>query len=207
MRPDQSRPPRRRPRPLPAPVLPAGPLSDLKTALYRWYLQAGAPTLDAIQTAVAEMPERLAEEQDCTVEQVDAHIGAAPGRDTIRRTITGPTVPPNMRDVAAVAVALAYLAGALPAGRHLHHIADFVRGVEALWQRACQAPAATAGAGTDRDEPDNRDATQSATREGGAGSTAAGTGPVTQTGGGVQIAITGAVGGDLWVDRQATGGG
>lgn len=99
-------------------VMP-GPLHELKSLLYRMYLEAGAPTLDAI----ASMVSRVADEQD---------LAGAAQRDTIRRCISSSDIPPHQADTIAIAVALARMA-ILDRENVVQRVAD-------LWRRATEQP-------------------------------------------------------------------
>ena len=105
-------------RPLSPPALAPGPLRDLKELLYEVYLAAGAPTL-------SELAESIADQDD---------LAAAPSRDTIRRVLSAPVVPPGQADTVTVAVALARQAVWDPA-RLAERVHD-------LWIAARTAPAA-----------------------------------------------------------------
>ncbi|WP_426402840.1 hypothetical protein ACN9M0_00445 [Streptomyces sp. R-07] len=83
----------RRPRTLPRPNLPPGPLKDLKTLLHDAYLTAGAPTLDTIAAAILD----------------DDQLRGAPSRDTIRRGLATDT-PIGQADTEAIAAVLADMA-------------------------------------------------------------------------------------------------
>ena len=113
-------------------------LKDLKDALYGWYLRAGAPTLAEIVAEVEGLADALAEELRVEVEDVDALIGASPKRDTIARILGSQDVPPSQGDV--VAVALARMAGQLPAHSGQRDIATIAERVRDLWVRARMAP-------------------------------------------------------------------
>ncbi|MFE1795178.1 hypothetical protein ACFW9L_03320 [Streptomyces sp. NPDC059517] len=82
---------RRRPRVLERAAVGHGPLRDLKDLLYELYLAAQAPTLDDIVAAVER----------------DDELSGAPSRDTVRRCLTAPEVPPLQADAVAVATVLA----------------------------------------------------------------------------------------------------
>ncbi|KOX33449.1 hypothetical protein ADK67_06185 [Saccharothrix sp. NRRL B-16348] len=69
-------------------------MRDLKDLLYEMYLAAGTPSLDKMAADVAE----------------DDELSGSPSRDTIRRCISSPTLPPGQADAVAVAVVLARLA-------------------------------------------------------------------------------------------------
>ncbi|MEV6632188.1 tetratricopeptide repeat protein [Actinoplanes sp. NPDC051470] len=112
---DENRAVRRRPRPIRRPQLPAGPLKDLKDALYELYAVAGKPTLDEMASEVA----RLAQELD---------LAGVPKRDTIGRIIGDEEVPPNQHDVDTLAAALASVAG--------REVAAVVRQIRSMWVRA-----------------------------------------------------------------------
>lgn len=71
------------------------PLRELKDLLYRAYLEAGAPSLDEIAADIAD------------ADAEDRAVTGAPSRDTIRRCISEPTLPPNQADAVSVAVVLA----------------------------------------------------------------------------------------------------
>ncbi|MHB9853654.1 P-loop NTPase fold protein [Streptomyces krungchingensis] len=102
-------------------------MRELKDLLYELYVAAGAPSLDAIASAVAD----------------DDHLAAAPGRDSIRRSISEPDLPARQVDVVSTAIVLARMAAwdaddvaarvrslwvkarmAVPAGRPLAEISD-----------------------------------------------------------------------------------
>lgn len=116
---DQHRPGRRRPRPIPPPQLPPGPLKDLKDALYGLYTAAGQPTLNEI----AADAQQLADELD---------LPGAPKRDTIARIIGDNEVPPNQHDAVTVAAVLASTAG--------HDAAVVAEQVRRMWTAAMSAP-------------------------------------------------------------------
>jgi tetratricopeptide (TPR) repeat protein len=84
----------RRPRLVPRPRVPPGPLGDLKDLVYELYLGAGAPSLDVIAAEIAD----------------DDRLPGAPGRDTIRRVIGSPDIPAGQHDATSVATVLARLA-------------------------------------------------------------------------------------------------
>ncbi|MFB6437872.1 hypothetical protein ACFCVY_13995 [Streptomyces sp. NPDC056411] len=84
----------RRPRTLERPKVGVGPLGELKDLLYHLYMGAGAPTLDDMALHI----EQLADELDWN---------AVPARDTIRRCIASPDLPPGQHDVVAIARSLA----------------------------------------------------------------------------------------------------
>jgi hypothetical protein len=85
--------PKRRPRPLTPAQLPPGPLADLKILLYSLYTMADQPTL----TDLTQMAE--------------GYLEAKPSRDTFRRYIASPTIPPNVDQLCAITTVLARLAG------------------------------------------------------------------------------------------------
>ncbi|MGV9249600.1 hypothetical protein [Streptomyces sp. NPDC003710] len=66
-------------------------LRSLKDLLYEAYLEAGAPSLDEIAADIA----------------ADDELPGAPSRDTIRRCISEPTLPPSQPDVVSIACVLA----------------------------------------------------------------------------------------------------
>ncbi|MFB6987950.1 hypothetical protein ACFC0C_16365 [Streptomyces sp. NPDC056178] len=84
----------RRPRAIKRPRVPAGPLRELKDLLYKLYLEADAPTMDAVAAAIAE----------------DDGLLGAPSKDSVHRCLVSAELPPNQADVAAVAVVLARMA-------------------------------------------------------------------------------------------------
>ncbi|MEV5899417.1 hypothetical protein [Streptomyces sp. NPDC052127] len=86
----------RRSRLIARPTLPPGPLRALKTMIYETYVDAGAPTLDALATAIAS----------------DDDLTASPSRDTIQRIIGEPAVPAKQADAVAVVTVLTRMAGA-----------------------------------------------------------------------------------------------
>ncbi|MBP2330094.1 TPR repeat protein [Kibdelosporangium banguiense] len=88
-----------RPRPLPRPELPPGPLRDLKDAVYELYLAASPLSLDVIHARI----HALADASDVRPE---ADPTSTPKRDVIRDVISGGTLPPNVRHVVAVVAAL-----------------------------------------------------------------------------------------------------
>jgi len=88
---DEKRGPVRRRRAIQRPLIPPGPLADLKSLLYELYLEAGTPTLDEIAAWVA----------------ADQEAPGSPGRDTVQRIIGGTGVPPSQADVTTVAAVLA----------------------------------------------------------------------------------------------------
>ena len=73
------------------PVVPRGPLADLKALLYELYVAAGTPTLDAMEAWVGR----------------DRILTGSPQRDTIARVIGDATVPASQADVVAVVTVLA----------------------------------------------------------------------------------------------------
>lgn len=88
--------PVRRPRRITRPQVPPGPLRDLKSLLYRLYVEAGAPSLDEIHA--------------CAEREGTEAVAGWPGRDSIRRIIGEAVVPPSQADTVAVAAVLARLA-------------------------------------------------------------------------------------------------
>jgi hypothetical protein len=105
-----------RPRVIDRPLLPPGPLHDLKALLYQLYLAAGSPTLDEIAARIA----------------ADDALPGAPARDTVRRCLGAPELPASQHDAVAVATVLAH-AARWDAG----HAAVRVR---TLWVDAQMAP-------------------------------------------------------------------
>ncbi|NBE54532.1 hypothetical protein [Streptomyces boluensis] len=90
----ESRGPGRRPRPLAPPRLPPGALREFKRALYRLYLAAGTPSLEAVAEAVG----------------ADDALPGAPAKDTVHR-ILGGTKLPGLHDAESVAIVLARAGG------------------------------------------------------------------------------------------------
>ncbi|MFB6564070.1 hypothetical protein ACFCYH_35170 [Streptomyces sp. NPDC056400] len=85
--------PAKRPRPLErASIGWPRALRELKDLLYEVYLAAGAPSLDLIAAEVADN---------------DMDLDGAPGRDTIRRCISGAGLPPGQADAVTIAAVLA----------------------------------------------------------------------------------------------------
>ena len=89
----------RRPKSVTWPVLPPGPLCDLKDLLRQLYERASPMTLDEIESAVGK----------------DDGLPGAPSRDTIHRCLSAPGVPANQHDVVSIATVLARRAGWDPA--------------------------------------------------------------------------------------------
>jgi hypothetical protein len=111
--------------------------------------------LDDMVEMVADLPANLAKDQGCREEDVDEYIGATPSRDTIHRIIGDPTVPPNVKDLVAVAVSLARRARRLPAGKKMQGVAVFTAEVEMLWRRACTADPGSSGVPTQLETTDD----------------------------------------------------
>ncbi|MEU9737431.1 hypothetical protein [Streptomyces sp. NPDC048002] len=86
-----------------------GPLKDL---LYEVYLAAGAPNLDEVAGGIA----------------ADSELPGSPGRDTVRRVISEPGMPPSLADVVSIATVLARLAAWPPE--------DLAGRVRDLWMAA-----------------------------------------------------------------------
>lgn len=86
----------RRKRAVGRPVVPSGPLADLKNLVYELYLAAGTPTLDLIAARTVK----------------DQTLAGAPGRDTVGRIIGGADLPPSQADLTAVVTVLALAARA-----------------------------------------------------------------------------------------------
>jgi predicted negative regulator of RcsB-dependent stress response len=80
------------------PVLPPGPLAELKNALYGMYLSADAPAVARIRDRIRELADGD-EASDPT---------AAPSNDAIHAVLSSPALPANTRHVIAVAAALLY---------------------------------------------------------------------------------------------------
>lgn len=104
--------PVRRPRPVGRPHLPPGPLRDLKHLLHDAYLAADAPSLDTLTALIAS----------------DDDAPGAPARDSVRRILGTPALPPSQADVVAVATVLAREARWDPA--------DLAARARDLWIRA-----------------------------------------------------------------------
>ncbi|PSM38081.1 transcriptional regulator [Streptomyces dioscori] len=77
------------------PCVAPGPPADLKDLLYRLYLDAGAPSVQAIAAAVAR----------------DDSLPGSPSKDSVHRIIGSSEIPAVRADVVSVAGALAQLAG------------------------------------------------------------------------------------------------
>jgi len=122
--------------------MPPGPVRDLKDVVYELYLRAGTPTLDEIEAEVEQLAETLTRETGGHINDVDAVIGFPPRRDTIAKIIGGEETPPSRDDTVTVAVALARLAGQLPARPGLSALDAVARQVRELWERARKAPPA-----------------------------------------------------------------
>ena len=107
------------------PVLPAGPLADLKNALYGLYLSADTPPVGRIRERIRQ----LADGDDAS------DPTATPSNDTIHGVLSSPTLPANIHHVIAVAAALLY-------PHHVPGVAVQVRGnpridrIRQLWERA-----------------------------------------------------------------------
>jgi TPR repeat protein len=80
-------------------VVPAGPLRELKDLVYEAYLAAGAPTLNEMAAAIADL------------DPDDDSVKAAPSRDTIQRIIKTPAMPARQGDVVALVTVLTRMAG------------------------------------------------------------------------------------------------
>lgn len=80
---------------VPRPVVPPGALRQLKKLIYEVYVAAGMPSLDRIRAWITARDD----------------LPGAPGRDTIRRVIGDPTVPPSQVNMVAVAAVLAWEGG------------------------------------------------------------------------------------------------
>jgi TPR repeat protein len=87
---------------IPRPMVPTGPLRDLKDLVYEAYLAAGAPTLDEMAAAISD------------VDAEDDMVKAAPSRDTIQRIIKTPGLPARQADVVALVTVLTRMAGGEP---------------------------------------------------------------------------------------------
>ena len=86
----------RRKRAVQQPVVPSGPLADLKDLVYKLYVTAGTPTLNEIATGI----------------RGDRTLAGAPGRDTVARIIGDAAMPPSQADLVAVVTVLARTARA-----------------------------------------------------------------------------------------------
>ncbi|MGW6489337.1 hypothetical protein [Streptomyces sp. NPDC055056] len=84
---------------IPRPVVPAGPLQELKDLLYESYLAAGPPTLDDMAAAMGD------------VDAEDEMVKSAPSRDTIQRIIRLPVLPARQADVVSLVTVLSRMAG------------------------------------------------------------------------------------------------
>ncbi|XVU21703.1 SEL1-like repeat protein [Actinoplanes sp. CA-054009] len=138
---------RRRPRPIDPPCLPAGPLKDLKDAVYDLYLGAETPTLDEMQAEVDALGDSLSAllrrgglDDDGVEKQLDQLEGALPRRDTIGRIIGSTALPPSQADLVVLVVALARMAGRLPAHTSRRDVPALVARTRQLWRRARAAP-------------------------------------------------------------------
>ncbi|GGY33099.1 hypothetical protein [Streptomyces djakartensis] len=107
-------------------------LRELKDLLYEVYLAAGAPSLDEI-----------AEDID-SADTEDREVPGAPSRDTVRRVISAPPLPPSQADVVTVAVVLAR--------RAAWDAQDLAGRVRGLWVAARMAQ----GVGRPLDEFDDK---------------------------------------------------
>ncbi|MEU9502727.1 hypothetical protein [Streptomyces sp. NPDC048196] len=92
---DENRAPGRRPRPLAPPRLPPGALREFKRFLYRLYLAAGTPSLEAIVDAIGQ----------------DDGLPGSPLKDTVNRILGGAKLP-GLHDAESVAAVLARSGGA-----------------------------------------------------------------------------------------------
>jgi hypothetical protein len=88
----KDRGPVRRPRAIGRPLVPPGPLADLKALIYELYLAAETPTLDEITDRV---------------DRFGGGLAGNPQRDTINRIIGDPGMPASQADVVAVVTVLA----------------------------------------------------------------------------------------------------
>ena len=89
---DKKRGPVPRPRPIPPPRVPPGPLASLKALIYELYLAAGPLTLDEIRDRG---------------DRSGSDLAGNPSRDTISRIIGSADLPPSQAAVIAVATVLA----------------------------------------------------------------------------------------------------
>ncbi|MGW4231153.1 hypothetical protein ACWEF9_17960 [Streptomyces sp. NPDC004980] len=94
------------------------PLRELKDLVYEVYLAAGTPSLDEMAEAIGE----------------DDTLVGAPSRDSVRRCISDPSLPPSQADLVSLAVVLARLARW---GEE-----DLAARVRGLWVRARMATGA-----------------------------------------------------------------
>jgi uncharacterized protein YidB (DUF937 family) len=86
------------PRKIERPVLPQGPLADLKNLVYELYLAAGGPTLNTIGSWIVTFNNLHPE---------DKGLPGQPGRDTIGRIIGDAGIPPSQADMVTVVTVLA----------------------------------------------------------------------------------------------------
>ncbi|MFE3526898.1 hypothetical protein ACFXOD_36025 [Streptomyces sp. NPDC059161] len=101
---------------IPRPLVPPGPLRDLKELLYQAYLDAGAPTLDFMADLLSG------------ADADDDLVKGAPSRDTVGRLIGSAELPARQADVVSLVAVLVRSCGgeAEPAGREAAQ----------LWSRA-----------------------------------------------------------------------
>ncbi|MFE5863896.1 tetratricopeptide repeat protein, partial [Streptomyces virginiae] len=94
------------------PVVPPGPLRDLKDLIYLAYTSAGAPTLDEMARLVA----------------ADDGLAASPSRDTVGRIVGDATVPAKLADVVALLTVLSRMA--------VGEVTSTVQDASRLWRQA-----------------------------------------------------------------------
>src|SRR5262245_19818600 len=107
------------------PLVPPGPLAELKDELYGLYLSAGAPSTAQIHRRIHELAEGD-EVSDPT---------ATPSLDTVHKVLSSPSFPANVRHVIAVTAALLFpspVAGMVPVVR----VNPRVEEIRRLWERA-----------------------------------------------------------------------
>ena len=115
---DKKRGPVPRPRPIPPPRVPPGPLASLKALIYELYLAAGPLTLDEIRDRG---------------DRSGSDLAGNPSRDTISRIIGSADLPPSQAAVIAVATVLA---------REARWDTEYAAGrARDLWVTAWMAPA------------------------------------------------------------------
>jgi hypothetical protein len=105
-------------RPIKQPVVPPGPLADLKALVYELYAEAGSPRLDQIPQW-ADLAKQAARDDLAAERAWQAVLDDMPERDAIRLIIGGVSLPPSQRGLAAVVKVLANAAR-----RDLQHTAE-----------------------------------------------------------------------------------
>ena len=113
------------------PVVPPGPVADLKTFVYGLYTEAGFPTLDQIRKW-AELAEQAARDDPAAARAWQVVLDDMPSRDVISdRIIGGASLPTSQRSLVAVVKVLANAAGWDPQ--------DAARRARDLWVAAWMA--------------------------------------------------------------------